>query len=132
MPEPSPREREVETLRVHLANERTMLAWIRSGISLMAFGFAIARFGIFLRHTAAQSSVAAAVPPVGSTWVGAVLVGVGMLVNLIATFRYGQIRAAIERGEVGAPHGAVVYVFGGLATLIGLLMGILLWRALGS
>ena len=34
-----------ETLRLHQANERTMLAWIRTGISLMAFGFAIARFG---------------------------------------------------------------------------------------
>lgn len=128
----APREREVETIRVHLANERTMLAWIRTGISLMAFGFAIARFGIFLRHTAAQTSASVPIPPVGSSWVGAALVGVGMLVNMIATFRYGQIRAAIERGEVGAPHGGVVYLFGVLATLIGLLMGVLLWRALGS
>jgi putative membrane protein len=123
--------REIETIRIHLANERTMLAWIRTGISLMAFGFAIARFGIFLRHISADASGAVPVAPVGSTWVGAVLVGVGMLVNLIATFRYGQIRAAIERGELGAPHGTVVYVFGSLATLIGLLMGILLWRAIG-
>lgn len=38
-----------ETLRLHQANERTMLAWIRTGIALMAFGFAIARFGVFLR-----------------------------------------------------------------------------------
>jgi putative membrane protein len=38
--------------RDHSANERTLLAWIRTGIALMAFGFAIARFGLFLREVA--------------------------------------------------------------------------------
>jgi putative membrane protein len=41
-----------ETLRLHQANERTVLAWIRTGISPMAFGFAIARIGVFLRQVA--------------------------------------------------------------------------------
>ncbi len=34
-------------LRGYLAEERTFLAWIRTGISLMGFGFVVARFGIF-------------------------------------------------------------------------------------
>ena len=38
--------------RDHAANERTLLTWIRTGIALMAFGFAIARFGLFLREIA--------------------------------------------------------------------------------
>ena len=41
------------------ANERTVLAWIRTGIALMAFGFAIARFGLFLREMSQAGAGAA-------------------------------------------------------------------------
>lgn len=122
-----------ETLRLHQANERTMLAWIRTGIALMAFGFAIARFGVFLRQVASVGQLA--VPPqhgVGSAWIGAVLVAFGMMANLLATVRYAQIRRAIDRGDVGAPSAVVVYVFGVTATLVGLVMTILLLRALSE
>lgn len=110
-----------------------MLAWIRTGISLMAFGFAIARFSVFLRQVASVSQVP--VHPQGSfesAWVGAALVALGMLANLYATARYAQIGRAIERGEVGAPRSMVVYVFGATATAVGLVMTILLLRALGE
>lgn len=123
----------LETIRVHQANERTMLAWIRTGIALMAFGFAIARFGVFLRQVASFGPSATHLQQgVGSAWVGAVLVALGMLANLTATIRYAQIRRAIARGEVGAPSAAVVYAFGATATLIGLVMTVLLARALGD
>ena len=131
MPEPSTTKE--ETLRLHQANERTMLAWIRSGIALMAFGFAIARFGVFLRQVASVGQLA--VRPqhgVGSAWVGAALVALGMLANLLATIRYAHIRRAIERGDVGAPNATMVYVFGTTATLVGLVMTVLLVRALGE
>ena len=39
-------------LRVYFAAERTLLAWVRTGITVMAFGFVIARFGLFLRYVA--------------------------------------------------------------------------------
>jgi hypothetical protein len=55
-----------------------------------------------------------------------------MLANLLATIRYAQIRRAIERGDVGAPSAAVVFIFGATATVIGLVMTILLVRALGE
>ena len=125
--------RREETLRLHQANERTMLAWIRTGIALMAFGFAIARFGVFLRQVASVGQVPVHLQHgVGSSWVGAVLVALGMVANLLATFRYAQIRRAIERGDVGAPHAMMVYVFGVTATLVGLVMTVLLVRALGE
>jgi len=43
----------------HLANERTYLAWIRTGIAIIALGFVVARFGLFLREISplAQSTV---------------------------------------------------------------------------
>jgi putative membrane protein len=127
----TPRSKE-ETIRVHQANERTMLAWIRTGISLMAFGFAIARFAVFLRQLAAIGPVRAPASGLGSTWVGAALVALGMLANLLATIRYAQVRRAIERGDVGAPSAALVYALGITATLIGLAMTVLLAHAVGE
>jgi putative membrane protein len=122
-----------ETLRLHQANERTMLAWIRTGIALMAFGFAIARFGLFLREVAAVGSVPThRMHGLGSAWLGAALVALGMLANLLATIRYGQERRAIERGDVGAPPALLVYALGLTATLVGLAMTVLLARALAE
>ena len=110
-----------------------MLAWIRTGISLMAFGFAIARFGVFLRQVATMGAISTnAEHGVGSAWVGAALVTLGMFANLLATIRYGRIRRAIERGDVGAPDGLAVYVIGATATLVGAAMTALLIRALGD
>jgi putative membrane protein len=128
-----PAKPQEETIRIHQANERTMLAWIRTGIALMAFGFAIARFGVFLRQVASLGQLT--VHPqhgVGSAWVGAGLVALGMFANLLATVRYAQIRRAIERGEVGAPSATMVIVFGVTVTVIGLVMTVLLARVLGD
>ena len=123
-----------ETLNLHEANERTMLAWLRTGISLMGFGFAIARFGLYLREQAITEHLElghGATPTVGSGWVGASLVAIGMVTNLFATLRYRSVRADIERGVVGAPSSFLAYGIGGMTTFIGLVMMLLLLRALG-
>jgi len=122
-----------ETLRVHQANERTMLAWIRTGIALMAFGFAIARFGLFLRELASVGTSVRGPPEgLGTAWLGTLLVTLGMVTNLVGTLRYGRIRRAIERGDVGAPSATVVYAVGFGAALIGLAMSALLLRSVGE
>jgi len=43
----------VRNRRVHMANERTFLAWIRTSIAIMAFGFVVEKFGLFLRQVIA-------------------------------------------------------------------------------
>ena len=99
----------------------------------MAFGFAIARFGLFLRQMAAIGSVALPAPQgLGSTWLGSALVAMGMVANLLATARYARSRQAIERGDVGAPGATLVYVLGITAGLVGLAMTIFLARSLGE
>lgn len=40
----------IRNRRVHLANERTFLLWIRTSIGIMAFGFVVEKFGLFLRQ----------------------------------------------------------------------------------
>ena len=42
--------------RDHMANSRTLLAWIRTGIALIGLGFVVARFGLFLRMLDSQAS----------------------------------------------------------------------------
>ncbi len=41
--------------RIYFAAERTLLAWVRTGLAMMGFGFVVARFGLFLRELAAVS-----------------------------------------------------------------------------
>lgn len=43
--------------RVFFAAERTLLAWVRSGLTVMALGFVVAKFGLFLTLLAASSRV---------------------------------------------------------------------------
>jgi putative membrane protein len=97
--------------RDHAANERTMLAWLRTGIALMAFGFAIARFALFLREFA-QSRGGAPAHGLGSTWFGVALVVSGLLINVGATFRYRVNRIAIDDRKSFSPSPTFVYVVG--------------------
>ena len=63
--------------RVYFAAERTMLAWLRTSIAVMAFGFVVARFGLFLRllHAQAGHEVSHGVSP----YLGAALVVLGVV-----------------------------------------------------
>ena len=93
--------------RDHAANERTLLAWIRTGVALMAFGFAIARFGLFLREIAPVAAApSAGAPALGSGWFGVVLLLFGFVTNLAAMIRYLQIRTALlgKRASRPAPR----------------------------
>ncbi len=122
-----------DALNLHEANERTMLAWLRTGISLMGFGFGIAKFGLYLRELTALGQLGlreAATRRVSSGWVGAALVSVGMFTNFFATLRYWRIRGAIDRGDVGPPGSLLAYGIGGATTIIGLIMMVLLLSAL--
>lgn len=46
--------------RVFFAAERTLLAWVRSGLTVMALGFVVARFGLFLELISASGGASAA------------------------------------------------------------------------
>jgi putative membrane protein len=118
--------------RDHAANERTLLAWIRTGIALMAFGFAIARFGLFLREMAPASPPALrGEPAIGSSWFGVVLVLLGLVTNLAAMIRYIRIREAIQQKRSIAPGAMLAYALGIGSALVALAMAAMLARTLG-
>ena len=118
--------------RDHAANERTLLAWIRTGVALMAFGFAIARFGLFLRElTPVATAAPGGEPPLGSGWFGVVLVLFGFVTNLAAMIRYVRIRKALEERRSIAPGAVLAYALGVGSALVALAMAIMLARTLG-
>ena len=84
--------------RIYFAAERTFLAWIRTGLGLMGVGFAVARFGLFLREIGAQPGKI----PIHSTGLSAVsgvaLVVLGVVVNVSATWRHVQITRELSSG----------------------------------
>ena len=86
--------------RVYLAAERTLLAWVRTGLALMGFGFVVARFGLFLREIAeARGTTLPAARTSGSLWIGVVLVVVGVLVNVLAAADHARTIRAFRRGD---------------------------------
>jgi putative membrane protein len=117
--------------RDHAANERTLLAWIRTGIALMAFGFAIARFGLFLRQIAEAGQVRA-VRVTGSAWFGVALVVLGLITNAAATLRYAQLRKALLGGRAVAPSPLLVFLLGIGSVLVAAAMAAVLARTLGD
>jgi putative membrane protein len=119
--------------RDHAANERTLLAWIRTGIALMAFGFAIARFGLFLREVAQAGQIHVnTVHGLGSAWFGVTLVTLGLITNAAAVFRYARIRRALEERSSVAPHPWLAYVLGLGSVLVAIAMAIMLATTLGD
>ena len=84
----------------YLALERTFLAWVRTGLALMGFGFVVARFGLFLRELQALPQAAATDRTGLSVWFGTALIVLGVVVNLLAAFRHRQLVRKLDRGEI--------------------------------
>jgi uncharacterized membrane protein YidH (DUF202 family) len=88
--------------RVHMANERTFLAWIRTSISVMAFGFVVERFSLFVRQMAAYVGKAAPIHPSYSAIIGIILVGIGALMGVLAFFRFRTVERQIDEDSYAA------------------------------
>ncbi|MDQ2862441.1 MAG: DUF202 domain-containing protein, partial [Bacteroidota bacterium] len=81
----------------HLANERTFLAWIRTSIALMGFGFVIVKFAIFIRQITIALGEKALVSGKGySAIIGVVMVALGAIIATLAYLRYRSIEKQLS------------------------------------
>jgi putative membrane protein len=102
----------------HAANERTYLAWIRTAISLMAFGFLLERFDIFLSYAHnSLKSVPTGLHVRASEWIGLCLILFGAIVVLLATIRFYRNRRLID-SETSERYGGTVLERGMAGLLI--------------
>jgi putative membrane protein len=108
----------------HLANERTFLAWIRTSISIIVFGFVVAKFGITLRELLlAQGSTVR--ESGASLMIGLGFMAMGIFMALAAWFRYQSTMRRIETGDF-KPAKAIVTVLAVLAALFGVILAVYL------
>lgn len=81
----------------HLANERTFLAWIRTSIALMGFGFVIVKFALFIRQISVVLGSKMANTSKGySAIIGVIMVALGAIMAILAFFRYLNIEKQLN------------------------------------
>ena len=121
-------------LRDYLAEERTFLAWVRTGIALMGFGLVvIAHFELFADEPHFTQRASGLHPHGPSLWFGTALVAIGVAVNLLSAWRYMRLVGELSRGQFVhrsvSKQGVIVALF---LALLGIAMAIYLTLALGQ
>ena len=117
-----------EDPRVRFAAERTLLAWMRTGLALMGFGFVVARFGLFLREIAATGQVAVHHHSTGwSLWIGTALIALGVAVSLLASWEYFRFVQLSKQGRSYTPRTTLLAVaVSVILALLGIVMAVYL------
>jgi uncharacterized protein (DUF302 family)/uncharacterized membrane protein YidH (DUF202 family) len=117
----------------YLAAERTLLAWIRTGLALMGFGFVVARFALFLQELQVVQGGRAMQSYGLSLWFGTVLIGAGVAVELFSGWHHIQLVRRMEHGQGVHGHSTRLAVATALfLAIVGLGMAVYLISVRGS
>src|ERR1035438_4270829 len=104
----------------HLANERTFLAWVRTGIGIMAFGFVVVKFSLFIKQLALLLGDKMVIQQKGySSFTGIILVGLGIATILFAFLRYRRTEKQLDLNNYKQSDLLIIFV-----TLIILCIGL--------
>ena len=117
----------------HAASERTFLAWVRTSIGIMAFGFLIERFDLVLRYAAAASGFRIVVNHEANNIAGLVFIVLGIAMICIAAYRFVVINRAIDQTkEIRMSNVRLDVAFAALLILMSAAMFMFLFRTFTS
>src|SRR5271157_1351735 len=83
----------------YLAAERTLLAWIRTGIAFMGFGFVVARFGLFLERLALIEPAFKGNRQGLSLWFGTAMIVMGVATNCFSAWHHVRLIKQLNQGD---------------------------------
>jgi len=106
-----------------LANERTFLAYMRTALSFIAFGFVIARFSLFAREMSIVAHIS--VPAhTASTGFGTAMAAAGIAIGIYGAYRYIAMNDALNQGRTSALTAAAAVVGSSVVAIIGIVVAI--------
>jgi putative membrane protein len=114
-------------VRDYLAAEQTFLAWIRTGLALMGFGFVVARFGLFLQEIHVVEPRLPGPKHGLSIFFGTSLIVIGVIVDLFASWHHVRLVHQLNHGETEftrPSRGAIILA--SFLALIGVTMAVYL------
>lgn len=116
--------------REHQANERTFLAWIRTCVGIMAFGFVVVKFSLFLKQLAFLLGKSADVPTKGYSGIlGIALMAFGLVAVLLAYLQYRRIDKQLASGTY-SPTGILPAILVSFILIIGVFLLIYLVQSI--
>lgn len=90
--------------RVYFAAERTLLAWLRTGLAVVGLGFLVARFGLVMSMLRATSGAGESAPPTLSTFIGVGFVLMGTAMIAVAGWQHRRFCRQLTRHELPAVY----------------------------
>ncbi len=110
-----------------LANERTFLAYVRTALAFIGFGFVIARFALFEREVSLVAHIS--IGGTGaSTAFGTIMAIAGILTGGYGSLRYVLTDRALRRETISAMPAWVAVTGGVVIAVVGLIVAVNLYR----
>ena len=110
---------------LRLAAEQTLLAWIRTGLAMMGFGFVVAKFGLFLRKMMVAAGKEMPHAYRASLWLGVALVLLGVGTTLLAAIGHYRFLRRLDRGQ--DPFEMRRWLALSVAVMLGLIGSLMAW-----
>ncbi len=111
----------------HLANERTFLAWIRTSIGIMGFGFVVVKFSLFVKQMSIFLGKDHVIQQKGySAVIGVLLVAIGAFTSLLAFINYKKIKKQIDADAYSSSTPLITFTTGCILFISALLIWYLL------
>jgi putative membrane protein len=127
----SPQTNTLSDPRVYFAAERTLLAWLRTGLTVIAIGFMISRFGLFLKLLAIQSH--ASTNPAQkslSALLGIAFVLLGTLMIALSAMQHKRFVKSLSSNQLPQGYASrLVILMAVLLATLGLGLAVYLWKS---